>query len=66
VGVADHGQLIVGPQHVARVAPRVLREQLEEQGKRERLRVIERPGGGDSLLHNGQARVGKPAEHPRP
>ncbi len=41
-----------------------MREHLEEQRERERLRMIERRRGRHGLLHDRQRRVGKPAQEP--
>ena len=57
VRVADHGELFVGLLDVARIAPRQVRENLEEQREGERLRMVERTRLEDGLLHGGKALI---------
>ena len=59
VRVADDGELLVGALDLARRAPGEMHEHLEEQRERQRLRVIERAGGGHGLLDDGEPGVGK-------
>ena len=62
VGVTDDGELLVGALDVARRPAGQVDEDLEEQRKGQRLRVIEGARVGDSGAHQGEPQVGKPAQ----